>query len=89
MKKTKKKEQENTPEAVNNETDLCRLTDTEFKKGIMKIPRELRTDINSNVGYFKKGLENIRRSQEKLENSFAGMKVELKALTTRMNNAEE
>ena len=29
------------------------------------------------------------RSQEKLENSFAEMQAELKALKSRMNNAEE
>ena len=27
------KEQENSPKAANNETDLCSLIDTEFKKG--------------------------------------------------------
>ena len=26
------KEQKNSPQGANNETDLCRLTDTEFKK---------------------------------------------------------
>ena len=44
----------------------------------MKIVKELRgnlkelsVDMNSYAGYFKKELENIRMSQEKLENSFA------------------
>ena len=31
------KEQENSSEGANNETDLCILTDTEFKKEIVKI----------------------------------------------------
>ena len=31
----------------------------------------------------------MRRSQEKLENSIAETKAELKALNSRMNNAEE
>ena len=90
------KEQENLPEAANNETDLCSLTDTEFKREIVKIlkelrlnMKELRVDINSNADYFRKELENIRRNQEKLENSFAEMQTELKALKSRMNNAEE
>ena len=30
--------------------------------------KELRVDIYSNVDYFRKKLENIKRSQEKLEN---------------------
>ena len=46
-------------------------------------------DVNSNADAFRKELENIRRSQEKLENSFAVMKAELKAVKSIMNNAEE
>ena len=45
--------------------------------------------MNSNADYFRKELEDIRRSQEKLENSFAETQAELQALKSRMNNAEE
>ena len=55
----------------------------------MKILKELREDMNSNADSFRKELENIRRSQEKLENSFAEIQTELKAIKSRMNNAEE
>ena len=55
----------------------------------MKILKELREDMNSNAYSFTKELENIRRSQEKLENSFAEIQTELKAIKSRMNNAEE
>ena len=51
--------------------------------------KELRAGMNSNADYFRKELKNIRRSQEKLENSFAEMQAELKALKSRMNNADE
>ena len=51
--------------------------------------KELRVDRNSNTDYFRKELENIRKNQEKLENSFAEMQTELKALKSRTNNAEE
>ena len=34
------KEQENSYEGANNETDLCGLTETEVKKEIMKILKE-------------------------------------------------
>ena len=37
----------------------------------------------------KKEIETRRRSQEKSENSFADTKAELKAMNSRMNNAEE
>ena len=50
---------------------------------------ELRVDMNSNADYFRKELENIKRTQEKLENSFAEMQAELKTLKNTMNNAEE
>ena len=62
----------------------------------MKILKELRLSINelrsktkSNADSFRKELENIRRNIEKLENSFAETQTELKALKSRMNNAEE
>ena len=67
------KEQENSPEAANNETELCSLIDTEFKREIVKIPKylrvnmkELKADINSKADYFRKDLENISRSQGKI-----------------------
>ena len=43
---------------------------------------------NSNADYLRKELENIRRSQEKLENSFADTQTELKPIKSRMNNAD-
>ena len=56
----------------------------------MKMLKELRKAIDRKVDYCKKELEAIRRSQEKLENSFAENKAnKLKALKSRMNNAEE
>ena len=74
---------------MNNETDLFSVIDTKFKKEVMKILKELRNVIDRNADYCKKELESIRRSQEILENSFAEMKAELKAMNSRMNNAEE
>ena len=83
------KQQENSPKAINNETDLCSLADFDFKREIVKILKELREDMNSNADSLRKELENIRKSQEKLENSFAEIQTELRAVKTRMNNAEE
>ena len=57
------KEQENSPKADNNETDLCSLTDIVFKSKILKILKELREDMNSNADSLRKDLENIERSQ--------------------------
>jgi len=39
------KEQENSPEAVNNEIDLFRLIDTVFKREVVKILKGLRLNI--------------------------------------------
>ena len=75
MKKPKKhpqlKEQENSPKVNNNETDFYSQTDNEFKREVLKILKELREDMNSNEDSFRKKLENISRSEEKLEYSFA------------------
>ena len=70
-------QQENSPKAVNNETVLCSLTDLEFKREIVKILKEFREDMNRNADTLRKELENIRRSQKKLENSFAEIQTEL------------
>ena len=55
-------EQENSPKAINNETNLCSLTDLEFKMEIVKILKELREDMSRNADSLRKQLENIRRS---------------------------
>ena len=75
------KQQENSPKAVNNETDFC-------KREIVKIMKKLREDMNSNEDSLRKELENIR-SQEKVENSFVEIQTELWAVRPRMYNAEE
>ena len=88
--------EQNSHEAKTHETDLCSLTDIECKRETVKILKELRLnikelrlDINSNTDSFRKEEENIRGNIEKLENSFAEAQTELKALKSRMNNAEE
>ena len=63
--------------------NLYSLVDTELKRDIVKILKDLRADINSNADYFRKELETIRRKQEKLENSFAELQTELKAPKSR------
>ena len=55
----------------------------------MNVPKQLRQAINRNVDYCKKDLETVRRSQEKLENSIAMIKAELKAMNSRKNNMKE
>ena len=45
--------------------------------------------MSSNADSFRKEIENIRRSQGKLENSFIEMQIELKALKSRMHHAED
>ena len=69
------KEHESSPEAANNKTDLCSLTDIEFKRELVKTLKELRlnikelgADMNSIADSFRKEVENIRRNIDKLEN---------------------
>ena len=83
------KDQENSLERTNNETDLFSLIDTNFIKKIMKILKQLRKATDRNAEYCKKELETIKKNQEKLGNSFAETKAELKAMNSRMNNAAE
>ena len=61
----------------------------QFKTEILKILKKLRKTINRNAEYCKNKLEAIKRSQGKLESSFAERKVEVKAMNCGMNNEEE
>ena len=45
--------------------------------------------MNRNADTLRKEQENIRRSQANPKNSFAEIRIELRAVRTRMNNAEE
>ena len=64
---SKLKDQDNSPEGGNNESDLCSPADTAFRKETMKMQRDLRVGMNRYADYFRKVLENIRWSQEKLK----------------------
>ena len=48
------KDQENSLVGTNNETDLCSLTETDFKKEMVKIQKELRVSMNGNADYFNR-----------------------------------
>ena len=49
-----KLKEQNSSKGENNKTDFCSLKNTEFKKEVMKILKELRTAIGSNADYFKR-----------------------------------
>lgn len=55
----------------------------------MKILKELRKDIYRNAEYCKKEPETVKKNKEKIENSFAKKKAQLKPVKLRMNTAEE
>ena len=85
-KNSQLKEKETSSEAGNNETELCSLIDTEFKREVVKIlkelkvnMKELRADMNNNADSFRKEPENIMRNIEKLGNSFTEMQIKLMA----------
>jgi len=54
------KEQENSPKRTDNEADLFSLKDTEFKKEIIKILKELRKAVDKNADYCKKRTKNFK-----------------------------
>ena len=65
------KDQENSPERINNETNLSSLLDPEFKKEVIKTLKELRKSIDRNADDCNKELETTKMSQSKLANSLA------------------
>ena len=69
VKNNYKLKEQNSPESANNESELCSVTDIEFKREIVKILKELilnikklRADMNCNADSLRKELENIRRN---------------------------
>lgn len=60
---------------INNKTGLFSITDTEFKREIMKILKELRKALYRNAEYCKKEPETIKKNKEKIENSFCREKL--------------
>ena len=65
MKKQRKhsqfKEQENSPERTNNETDLSSIPDPEFKNEVIKILKELRKAFYRNAAHCNKEIKTIKR----------------------------
>ena len=55
----------------------------------MKVLKRFREDKHCNSDSLRKEIENIRRSQENLENSFADLQCELRAVRAGRNNAGE
>ena len=82
------KDQENSYEGKNNETDLFNPIDTEFKKEVIKILKELRRTINRNADHCNKDLEMIM-SHSKLDKSVTDVKTKSQAKNSKFNNAEE
>ena len=60
------KEQEHSPERRDNEADLFSLKDTEFKKEIIKILKELRKAADKNADYCKKRTKNFKKEPRKI-----------------------
>ena len=81
-------EEQNSSEGANSEIDLYSLTDTEFKKEVIKILKKLRMAIDSNVDYCKKGTRNYQEEPRRIS-SFTKLLSEIKTMDSRMNNAEE
>lgn len=61
----KLKEQGNSPQKT-DEADLFSLKGTEFKKEIIKIPKELRKTVDKNADYCKKRTKNFKEEPRKI-----------------------
>ena len=83
------KEQEESPEGPNNETDLTSLLDPEFKKETIKMLKELRKIIKRNADHSNKEIETMKMNQSKLDNSIAEIKTNLEAMNSRLNDVEK
>ena len=85
--KKKKTTQDKSP-MLKYEIDLSSLPDSEFKKEVIKILKELRRTINRNADHCNKDLEMIM-SHSKLDKSVTDVKTKSQAKNSKFNNAEE
>ena len=82
---SKWKEWEKSPERTNNSLQSPR---SQVQKGGNKDIELERLSVR-NTDYCSKETETIERSQLILKNSFVGTEAKLKAINSRLNNAEE
>ena len=68
------KEQEKTPEKMNNEREVNNLSDEEFKTLVIRMLTEFRRRIEKHSENFNKELENIKKNQSELKNTITEMK---------------
>ncbi len=82
------KDQEKSPESMIKEIDIDGLLDQDFKKGVIKVLKELKEIVFRDIKYVKNGIEAIKKNQVELVKSFAEMRADLKAVQIRLDNAE-
>ena len=62
---SQRKDQEDCSKRTNNETDLFSVTDREFRKEIMRMPKELRGAIYRDADYCQKATGSHREKTRK------------------------
>ena len=86
---SKLKEQEESPERTNNETELTDLLNPKFKKVVINVPTELWKITDRNADHYNKELETIKMNQSKTDNSIADIKMYLESKNSRLTDKEE
>ena len=76
------KEQEKSPERINNETEITSLLDHEFQRVIIKMLTKLRKIISINADHCNKELETMKMNESKVGNSISEIKSNLEAMNS-------
>ena len=83
------KQQEKTPENLNDETEISNLPDKEFKVLVLRMLTELGKRIDEHSDNSNKGLEHILKKQSELKNTIIEMKNTVQGMNSRLSDREE
>ena len=83
------KDQEKTPEKINNKTEMNSLPDKEFKALVIGVLTKLGKRSDELNEHFNKELENIKKTQSETKSSINEIKNTLEKMNSRLSGTEE
>ena len=90
-KNLQSKGMEDSPLQELNEMEASKLSDTEFKRMVIRMLKKLTEnykELSRKYNSMKKEIEIINKNQEEMENTISGIKNTLEGITTRLGAAE-
>ena len=91
-KNLQSKGMEDSPVQELNEMEASKLSDTEFKRMVIKIlkePTDNYKELSRNYNSMKKEIETINKNQKEMKNTISEIKNTLKGIMIRLDEAKD